>query len=557
MSMRVSWVFLLVLAGSACGGDDQGKGGKGTKNKQPPPPGEGGVAGVVSRPGGSPSRDGGGPGASASQGGQAGTGREAAGASGQGGSSEPLEDPRIGEPCTLAGDCAAGELCFQAPGVQALSCRRACLPTEVGSRGSCASGELCVLSLGGDKAACHLPCAPFDDEPGCGMNDRCVANPPAALVGDSSPEGLCLYGTVGSAGRGEPCADGCGLGLVCYEPELGRGRCEPACSLEAEGDAPGTCPSGEECRPAGIGAGACIKGCDPLGENPCGEDRWCAPFEHWEGSRAVVAGQCVTAGPKEEGEECADLECGVGLLCSSPPSEYPGPALCRPFCAPEARPICEVGQCIAELGPHLDLGSCVSSCTVFREGPEAGCEDDEWCAPLSEDPEVGTCTSQGPNEAGGPCASHADCAAGHYCDCRFGANASCQNALKDPDAPDGPDNLDPKLCLRICRLADPMAEQCPEAQRCVPLQGAGASLGYGACREACDFAAGTACSDELETCTPGALLGSEDVCLDSPPWIGIGEECDLASFDLGDPCHESGRCGYPDPNGALACLSVP
>ena len=512
----------------AAGRDAGGRGGQGgapSSGGAPPVAGQGGEAGSV-----------------ASQGGAAGAVTGGAATGGTGGSIVLVS---VGAPCTSSAECDAGATCYEGPGSSERTCRLACPLTDVGLAGDCGEGFVCALATSAHGAACLAVCELGDAT--CADEDWCVPAPDPAYTGGEAVTGLCNTRGSVTAGAGEPCDDGaCAAGLGCYSPTAvggGPDRCEPLCDAQAATVAESGCFAGETCRALTEELGVCLRLCDPFGTDACPSGEWCVPYAEVEEGDVVVEGQCARPGAVGAGEACQPGTCVEGHLCDALDSPYgDGVAACRSLCDPEAAAGCAADQACVLVDPRLGgIGACQEGCPPFAEGAAAGCGADEWCAPATA-AGLGVCTASGAAALGAPCTRATDCAAGAYCDCRFGADLFC--------ATDG------GRCEAACDPAATGTEPgvCAEGSTCVPEIVAGVRQGFGICRPICDEAA---CADPDESCVAGELVGAlADVCVDVPPAVGYGDPCAIDEFELGDPCGERGVCALPDPESPPTCVEA-
>ncbi len=524
------------LVGGASGSGAGGRGGQGGAADSG---GAGGRGGAV---------DGGGGPIVAGQGGEeeqggAGAGTGGAGTGGTGGSVVLVS---VGAPCASSAECDAGATCYEGPGSSERTCRVACPLTEVGVEGDCGDGYVCALSTSAHGAACLAVCELGDST--CADEDWCVPRPDPAYTGGEAVTGLCNTRGSVTAGAGEPCDDGaCAAGLGCYSPNYAGGgpeRCEPLCDATAATVADSGCFSGETCRALTQELGVCIRLCDPLGANGCPSGEWCHPYFVTGVDGAVLEGQCVRPGTVGAGEACAPGGCVEGHVCASLASPFgASAATCRGLCDPE-EPACSGDQACVQLEDgQPGIGICQEGCAPFAAGAAADCDAAEWCAPATA-AGLGVCAQAGAAELGAPCTRATDCAAGAYCDCRFGADHFC--------ATDG------GRCEAACDPAATGAEPgaCAEASTCVPEIVAGVRQGFGICRPSCDHDASGGCADPDESCVAAELVGAlADACVDVPT-AEYGELCDITELEVGDPCGARGSCALPEPASPPTCVEA-
>lgn len=465
-------------------------------------------------------------------GGVAGSGAEAGG--GAGGASAL---PTLGDPCLDFGDCAPGELCYRGL-TSTRSCRSTCELADVGTGRRCGPSELCVLQEGGAQAACLRLCTPFVTPTECPETEWCLPHPNVGYTGGSAVDGLCVEQAAGTGEGGEECETmGCAAGLTCYSTTgsmLGYDHCEPVCDPMAAPGAAGSCPLGASCRaPIGSGQPACLTLCDPFGSVTCEAGEHCVAYQDSDGEQTWLEGHCVQPGLVPLGAPCTPGDCAAGLDCLVDPPPFDQARRCRPTCDVEAPATCGTSaSCLPVAEGTSGVGTCEADCTPFAVGLDAGCAADEWCSPTYAGAEAGFCVAVGTTPIGAECSASVDCAAGGYCDCRFGRTLGCTVE---------------RACVSSClpSLAPGAPGGCALGQRCVrPSVWGGEPASLGICREGCDFAAGETCSDPSETCVPGELLADgADACLDVPPAASpLGEYCFLLGVDPGDPCGPTALC---------------
>ncbi len=454
----------------------------------------------------------------------------------------------VGAPCTSSAECEAGATCYEGPGSGDRTCRIACPLTDVGLTGDCGEGFVCALATSAHGAACLAVCELGDST--CAEGDWCVPDPDPAYTGGEAVTGLCNTRGSVTAGAGEPCDDGaCAAGLGCYSPTVvggGPDRCEPLCDATAATLAESGCFSGETCRALTEEVGVCLRLCDPFGADTCPSGEWCVPYAEVGEDDVVVEGQCARPGTVGAGEPCQPGTCVEGQLCDALESPYgDGAAVCRGLCDPAAAAGCAADQTCVLVDPRLGgIGVCQEGCSPFATGAAAGCGVTEWCAPATA-PGLGVCTTGGAAELGAPCTHAADCVAGAYCDCRFGADHFC--------ATDG--GRGEAACDPAAAGSEPGA--CADGTTCVPEIVAGVRQSFGICRATCDHDAATACADPDETCVAGELVGAlADACVDVPPAVEYGDPCAIDELELGDPCGARGVCALPDPTSPPTCVEA-
>ena len=526
--------------GRVVGGDGGRGGGEVTSTGGASPGGGGGAL-----PAGAPSVGG-------SVGGEGGSGAIAAGGSwaGAAGAGTGGYDVTVGvgEICSAHADCGAGQICYDGLNVERRSCRVQCDVSSVGAQDSCGEGELCVARQGGGLAACLRVCEPFQTSSDCENDEYCYPNPDPGYTGGEVVSGLCLAAGSGTAEAGESCESSiCADGLTCYQPAydaLGNDHCERTCDPGAAAGEAGACPTGQTCRESLVGDAACLQLCQASGDD-CDAGEWCAPFYDWDGV-PVVEGHCVQPGSLGAGDECDPGECAEGLVCARMPPPYEAAWSCRVPCDPDGDPCSDGAACVDILDGATGYGTCEPPCTRFEEGPP-GCESGEWCAPTHLGNEAGTCVAEGTVAEGDPCAYSSECAAGQFCDCRFGFNGNCQaNAAECVAA-----------CIPGATGNDPGA--CAAGQTCTALWIYGQVSAFGVCREPCDYDGDSACTDSEETCVPGELLpDGADACVDVPADApSFGTQCWLLGVDDGDVCGETALCLIPEePDAPATCEDV-
>lgn len=157
-----------------------------------------------------------------------------------------------GEPCTAAGQCAAGLACFQTR-EEAGRCDRLCCSDE-----GCTEGERCGAGrlLDGTEVRwgrCRpwtQPCDLLDPEASCEPAEACY---PVRATGDDADRTACLAAGDGMAGDGCSVQNDCAPGLTCrgLAPNM---RCRRLCDLENPdcGSTEGTCREQPDL-PSGVG----------------------------------------------------------------------------------------------------------------------------------------------------------------------------------------------------------------------------------------------------------------------------------------------------------------
>lgn len=259
--------------------------------------------------------------------------------------------------------------------------------------------------------------------------ETCV-NPQECVAGTVciKPSGVCR-GVCSSAPKlGEPCAFGCGPGLVCGTD----GKCARVRPLDAPCDATGECESdliclGGTCRPRRKLGDSCAF--DPAVPSTCEPGLACDVVPFVQG----LTGTCVRPQPLDA--PCRfHWSCRPGLLCSDIdwsgfPSRAPTAGTCR--VPDDEGTACRGSRYAVYVGEQCAAGSsCELSTQVCRAAPtrgqpcapsKANCVGvDTHCKP-SGSGDTGTCT--GPANLNEPCAVALDqdttvsipCAAG-WCD---------------------------------------------------------------------------------------------------------------------------------------------
>jgi hypothetical protein len=460
---------------------------------------------------------------------------------GQGGA-EPGA-PAEGDPCTDSAECPSNQICYR--GITWVgSCRRWCSPESVGTGIGCNGGEICTLDDSGTQPACLDLCAPFSESDPCPETEWCMPYPQTGFTNGTVVDGLCTEEAPGAAVGGESCetegAAACASGLQCYDAPgvmLGFDTCEPVCSIvAAEGD-PLHCGEGAVCRAAaGDMSGVCITLCDPFGPVTCGAGEHCVAYQDWVDDAVVVEGHCVQSGTVAQGDACAPGECGAGLDCVPEPPPFGAERTCRATCDVAATGTCgTAATCVPVAEGSSGVGTCEPDCAAFEVGEDAGCAAGEWCAPTYLGGEAAICVEAGSAAAGEDCYDSTDCAAGAFCDCRYGANELCfQDQRCEP------------ACVPGAGAAE--AGGCPSGQTCVSASIWGTTASFGLCRATCDVDGDATCPDAEETCVGGALLpGGVDACIDIPrapsgtSWVG--QYCIFGvGVDTNDPCGATDLC---------------
>ncbi len=479
--------------------------------------------------------------AGASPGGTPATGGRG-GAGGGGGGEAPIP---FGADCDRDEECGTQGICYVGPGSSLGTCRAECSVDFAGESGGCPAGQLCVRTRAGSAAACLVSCDPTVNPYACGELDWCLPDPIPTYTGGTAVPGLCVNRGKATADNGAPCEGGsCAPGFVCYQgamPTVGVPHCTAPCDPGAVAGSPQACGEGEICRRTSATAGACLRICDPYTTNTCPSGEWCFPFhEQLADGTSIVEGHCVQPGERDEGEPCVLGECGEGLLCAQPSTPYPQSGLaCRRICVLGLDNDCGDAVCSAVAGDTLELSVCQPNCELLGEGSEAGCGDDEWCAPSAVSG-LNACTVPGSASTGESCMSSAECAAGNYCDCRFGSDSAC---------------LEQGRCELVC---DPQASgSCSEGSVCVPEVRVGVVAPFGVCRDVCDFDGMSGCSDAEESCVPQELLGTpSDACLDVPSGLSLGQPCGRPRVELHEPCQPLAMCVVSERSGEAECVDV-
>jgi hypothetical protein len=149
-------------------------------------------------------------------------------------------------------------------------------------------------------------CDPFDDP-----NDQCG---PAM---DCDPSSLQCVDATGSLELGEACdvegvGDECAAGLICAERRC-RAICNPAGLLD-DPDAPGSCPTKEQCVLVESDWGVCLSRCLLVSQDCATAGEGC---NRAQGPMGPVAACTYNPGSAGETEPCAsDSDCQTGLLCT-------------------------------------------------------------------------------------------------------------------------------------------------------------------------------------------------------------------------------------------------
>ena len=244
--------------------------------------------------------------------------------------------------------------------------------------------------------------------------DTCVnAQECAAGTVCIKPDGVCRGICSSSPKRGEPCAFGCGPGLVCDKT----GKCAPLKPLDTPCEASPECEtdlicSGGTCRPRRKLGDSCQF--DPTVPSTCEPGLACDVVPYVDG----ISGTCVRPQPVD-GPCKFHWSCQPGLLCSDIdwsgfPDRSPTGGTCR---APDDEgTACRGSRYAVYVGEQCKAGSsCNLSMQICQATPTRGqpctpsrnnCTGvDTYCKP-SGSGDTGTCT--GPAAINEPCAFQLD-----------------------------------------------------------------------------------------------------------------------------------------------------
>jgi len=273
----------------------------------------------------------------------------------------------LGERCTLASDCAAGDGVFC--GYPDLVCTRFCEDDA-----SCGSGGRCVRAAADETRICRRACT---SDATCGAGMRC-------LDIDASGQKECVVEGSGLSPVGGACAatSGCADGLVCRGSAPG-GVCTRGCGAGV------ACPSGSRCAALDGGPDVCLATCTTDGECRQGEGWACFDGDD-DGAKEC---RPFGGGDRELGDACVNVtDCagGAQAVCATAPATFSG--TCTRECADDAS--CGVGNhCVA----------------VPQTGPLCfvGCASDDDCRELHTCADIGGTGMT--TECAYTCASNDDC----------------------------------------------------------------------------------------------------------------------------------------------------
>lgn len=486
------------------------------------------------------------------------------GAGGADASSEVIDSETFGGDCWNARDCSEDEYCIGA--APAYDQMGYCTVLGCASHGDCIPPErddLFCCSFYGDESACIRE----SEDAVCGdhsgqQGDDCVSQSDC----NGADEVYCIEWyqeqfcaeSCNPRGGGDPCGD-----EGWCMPSQGGGLCVPEGDTEERtscDEDPAACEEEAFCV-GGFGDepdayAYCADACTEDNEHiVCDDDEWC---QVWPGGGWGV---CELTGDGEEGDSCTEdrWSCGDGLYCI-----YEGTAFA--FCTRECERdrdcaegmYCEdfysVELCVPE-GERVTGESCADD--PLACDPDAYCmggygwayNPDAYCAEeCSDDPDIcgdgffcedfeefgHYCQPDGSAQAGEPCESALDCAAGTYCIYDYDDTGQCAAGCEAEDdcgptdwctgnaeqlgvcLPEGTATTgescadDPLACAsgHICGGTPPICipqcqgeeHTCPENYRCI--DDAEGEIFY--CYPYGDFEIGTLC-DTSEDCVDGAF----------------------------------------------------